>query len=232
MAKKRTIVGENLTPTLLKELGGVDKFPPTPTGFQPGGDWTNKYRIWTCHGYRESGNEDVGNLRITRRVDSAGTFILEARQEIDQTDGLTNIIDGTIKCRHDQLASPVEWNLLSQFADPDGKIVSELSCRDRGITETVTGAASDWGLFEAIQRLAFDKKTSVKFALLEGMSVSKPGQCLSYRGAFPMKTGGESIPLHCFSQLGRGILPTEYWLDDRHRLLAVISMNKAYILDK
>jgi hypothetical protein len=234
MAKQqRTIVGENLTPTLLEELGAVDKFPPTPAGFQPDGNWTNKYRIWTCHGYRESGNENVGSLRITRKIDSQNTFILEVRQEIEQTDGLTNIVDGTIMCQYDQLASPVEWNLLSQFAGPTGNVVSELSSRDRGLaTETVTGAASDWGLFEAVQRLAFDKKSSLSFDLIEGMSLSKPGQSLSYRGTFPMKTGGESIPLHCFNQLGRGILPTEYWLDDRHRLLAVISMNKAYILDQ
>ncbi len=234
MAKRqRTIVGENLTPTVLKELGGVDEFPTTPAGFQPEGNWTNKYRIWTCHGYRESSNDNVGSLRISRRFDSQKMFILEVRQEIEQTDGLTNIVDGTIMCRFDRLASPVEWNLLSQFAGTDGKVVSELSSRYRGITtETATGAASDWGLFEAVQRLAFDKRSSLRFDLLEGMSLSKSGQRLSYRGTFPMKTGGKAIPLHCFSQLGRGILPNEYWLDDRHRLLAVISMNKAYILDE
>ncbi|GAI82934.1 unnamed protein product, partial [marine sediment metagenome] len=42
---------------------------------------------------------------------------------------------------------------------------------------------------------------------------------------------GKGISLHRFDQLGRGILPCEYWLDDRHRLLMVTSMNKAYILD-
>ena len=38
--------------------------------------------------------------------------------------------------------------------------------------------------------------------------------------------------IKCFAQFGTGILPYEYWLDNRHRLLAVISMNKAYVLDK
>jgi hypothetical protein len=129
------------------------------------------------------------------------------------------------------LASPVEWELSSQFTGPGGKIISELSQQNRG-SVTESAAASDWGLFEAVQRLDFDKKSSPQFDLLEGMSVSKSGHRLSYRGIYPMKMGTQSIPLHCFAQLGRGILPTEYWLDDRHRLLAVISMNKAYILDK
>jgi hypothetical protein len=72
----------------------------------------------------------------------------------------------------------------------------------------------------------------LSFDLLEGMSLSKTGQRLSYRGTFPVKAGTESTSLHCFSQLGHGILPCEYWLDDRHRLLTVTSMNKAYILNQ
>ena len=32
-------------------------------------------------------------------------------------------------------------------------------------------------------------------------------------------------------QIGPGVLPTEYWLDENHRLLVVTSLNKAYILD-
>lgn len=233
MAKKRTIVGENLTPTVLREMGAVNEFPRTPAGFQSDGNWTNSYRIWTCHGYREDGNETVGSLQITRKADSPKTFVLTVRQEIDQTDDLTNIVEGTINCRYDPLASPIEARLDSRFEGPDGKVIPELSCRDTVLcTESMTGTACDWGLFEAVQRLAFDKKSSLNFSLLEGMTVSKLPQRLFYRGLYPMETGDRSLPLHCFAQLGRGILPTEYWLDDRHRLLAVTSMNKAYILNQ
>jgi len=234
MAKQqRTIVGENLTPTLLAELGGLDKFPSTPTDFKPDGNWVNTYRIWTCHGYRESGNENVGSLRITRKIDSKETFVLEVRQEIIQTGGLTNVIEGTIKCRNNQLASPVEWRLSSRFEGPEGKVIPRLGSRNHGVaTESVTRTTGDWCLFEAVQRLAFDKESSLSFDLLEGMSLSKLGHRLFYRRTYPMKTDGQSIPLHCFAQLGSGILPYEYWLDNRHRLLVVISMNKAYVLDQ
>ncbi len=234
MAKQqRTIVGENLTPTLLTKLGGLEEFPSTPTDFKPDGNWVNRYRIWTCHGYRESGNENAGSLRIARRADSTETFVLQVRQEIIQTDEMTNVIEGTIKCRLDQLASPVEWTLSSRFEGLEGKVISELGCRNHGVaTESMTGTAGDWCLFEAVQRLAFDKRSSLSFDLLEGMSLSKLGHRLFYRQSYPMKTDSQSIPLHCFAQLGSGILPYEYWLDNRHRLLAVISMNKAYVLDQ
>ena len=233
MAKKRTIVGENLTPTLLGELGGVDKFPRTPASFKPDGNWTNKYRIWTCHGYRESGNQTVGSLRIERSSASKGTFLLKVRREVIQTDELTNVIDATVRCRADRLASPRQWKVSSRFMGADQREIPALSNDEQGgIAEQAGRVTGDWCLFEAVQRLEFDKRTSLSFDLLEGMSLSKTGQHLSYRGTFPTKTGAEGRTLHCFSQLGHGILPCEYWLDDRHRLLAVISMNKAYILDR
>jgi len=235
MAKKqskRTIVGSPLTPVLLKELGALNEFPFTPEDFKPDGNWTNKYRIWTCHGYRESSNENVGFVRLKRIPESDKTFTLNIHQEIAQTDDITNIIDGTIKCRNDILASPVQWNLSSSFKDANRKHIAELSSINNGPgTKSIDGATGDWCLFEMVQRLAFDKQNSLSFDLLEGMSLSKPSHRLFYRGIYPIKTNEKNISLHCFVQLGNGILPYEYWLDTRHRLLVVTSMNKAYILD-
>ena len=37
--------------------------------------------------------------------------------------------------------------------------------------------------------------------------------------------------MHWFHQIGYGVLPYEYWLDDRHRLLAVATHARAYLLD-
>ena len=158
---------------------------------------------------------------MSSRADSPGTFALTVRQEIDQADELKNIVEGTINCRYDQLASPTEARLESRFEGPNGRVIPELNCRENVLlTGSMTSTACDWGLFEVVQRLAFDKKSSLMFSLLEGMSISKSPQRLFYRGSYPMKTGEQSLPLHCFCQLGTGILPTEYWLDDRHRLLA------------
>jgi hypothetical protein len=234
MAKqKRTIVGSPITPSMLVELDAITKLSPTPKNFNPAGNWVHFYRIWTCHGYRESGNENVGFLRI-ERVDSSGeTFVINVHQEVVQTDAIIHIIDGTIKCRNNQLASPVQWKLKSEFIGADSKHVSELLSSNNGkIAEGVERTTSDFCLFEAVQRLAYEKENSVSFDMLEGMSLKKSDHRLSYRGVTPLKIDGVDIPLHCFVQIGSGILPYEYWLDSRHRLLAVTSMNKAYILDE
>jgi len=232
MAKqKRTIVGSPLTPSLLKELGDVDKFPLTSEDFDPEGNWEHTYRIWTCHGYRESGNDSVGFLQIRRSADAEKTFTLKVHQQVVQTDGLVNIIEATIKCRNNQPASPIRWNTSSRFIGADNKPLPQLDKKETGLaTEAVDRTAGDWCLFEAVQRLAFDKRTSLSFDLLEGLSLSKTGHQLFYRGVYPTNIPGLDS-LHCFVQLGSGILPYEYWLDDSHRLLMAISMNKAYILD-
>lgn len=235
MAKKskRTIVGSPLTPALLDELGALGNFPPSSEDFKPDGNWVNTYRIWTCHGYRESGNQNVGFVRLKRIPDSDKAFALNVHQEVVETDGITNIIDATIKCRNNQLASPIEWKLSSRFMGADGKNIPGLSSKKNGTVNNQMGRMTgDWCLFEAVQRLKTSKETALAFDMLEGLSLLKKDQRLSYRVLYPMKIGGENIPLHCFEQLGSGILPCEYWLDDHHRLLAVTSMNKAYILDE
>lgn len=251
MAKKRssrTIVGSPLTPTMLGELGALGRLATTADTFKPDGDWINKYRIWTCHGYRERGNDNVGWLRIERTVRGPkGSFILKVRQEVVQTDRLLNVIDVAIKCLNKQPPSPVEWQLSSRFMGPDQRWKNELEVVEKGAVDrnrmTVTAAehtlkrevpsalTSDWCLFEAVQRLDFEDKPALTFNLLEGLGVLKEDQQLLYRGGHRMKINGKDMSLHRFDQLGRGILPCEYWLDDRHRLLMVTSMNKAYILD-
>ncbi len=245
---KRTIVGSPLTPELLKELGAVDEFPQSPGQFDPQGNFMNTYRIWTCHGFRETGNQNVGFLRIERLAGkSDATYTLKIHQGVAEANGMLNDIEVNMICLNNQLSSPVKWNLSSRFIDPDGKVISELGTSEevevsentltvgigrRTFTRKVTGKyTGDWCLFEAVQRLKFSKASSLSFDMLEGLSLLKQDQRLSYSGAYPMKMSGKNVSLHRFDRLGDGILPYEYWLDNNHRLMAVTSMNKAYILD-
>jgi len=247
---KRTIVGSPLTPELLKELGTIDEIPQTPKQFDPQGNWTNTYRIWTCHGFRETGNQNVGFVRIKRGApgESKTAFGLEIHQEVVEADGMLNIIEVNMMCLNNQLASPFAWKLFNRFIDPDGKIIDELGTKEevevrenvktvrigrRTFKRKVAGQfTSEWCLFEAVQRLKFDKDSSLSFDILEGLSLLKQGQQLSYRGVDTMNLNRKNISLHRFDQLGDGILPYEYWLDNNHRLVAAVSMNKAYILDE
>ena len=253
MAKKiskRTIVGSPLTPQLLHELKALGKIPQTPAHFKPDGNWVNTYRIWTCHGFRETGNQNVGFVRIERAADKANeSFMLKVHQEVLQVDGLLHTIEAEIKCVTSRLGCPVEWCVSSRFIDADGRAVEQLRTEEKGskkkgIMTVETGGRTlftrkevpwltcDWCVFEFIQRLKFEEQGCLPFDMLEGLTVMKENQRLYYRGLYPVKMASEVIPLHCFVQLGSGILPYEYWLDNNHRLLAATSMNKAYVLDE
>ena len=248
MAKQRTIVGSPLTPTLLKELGAVDSLPSTPADFTPDDEWVNTYRIWTCHGYRESGNQNVGFLRIQKKTARGGnTFELHIEQAVLQTDAMINTMKTHITCMDNEYASPVKWTLSSHFTGPTGKALGELSATEsvsiKGTTLTVetptgivhrhvdTPLTSDWSLFEAAQRWDAGQAAHLLVTMLEGLQTEKPEQHITYRGLSQIGDGSEATRLFRFVHLGTGILPTEYWLDTSHRLLVVTSMNKAHILD-
>jgi hypothetical protein len=246
----RTIVGSPLTPALLRELGVFDQFPPTPKEFDPNADWVNMYRIWACHGFRRSGNQSVGFLRISRTVAKPDEpFTLRLRREVVQVDGLVSTVEAEIKCLNNDLTSPVKWRLQCRFIDPNRQNLDHLGTDETAVVDGNTievrtrGArkfrrqvgrrfTSNWCLLEALQRLPFEENAIASFDMLEGLTLLKPNQRLSYRGAYPTKARVTELSLHRFDQLGDGILPYEYWLDENHRLLAVISHNKAYILDE
>ena len=242
MAKKRTIVGYPLVPDLLGDMNLLQGFPETPADFDPNGQWTNTYRIMTCHGYREDGNEDIGLLRLSKSPDTDDTFRLQVDREIVNDEHRLHKYAAEIICRKDLSASPVSWRLSNQFTAPNqsdprtleetGKAngtTAEITINNRTrIASGVNPITADWCLFEAVQRLPFKSSTSLVVDILEGLSVRKYNQRLSYRGLY---TRADNRPsLQWFHQIGHGVLPYEYWLDDRHRLQMVTTGARTYIL--
>ena len=90
---------------------------------------------------------------------------------------------------------------------------------------------SDWCLFDAVQRLPFDKSANTKFNVFERLTVLKENQRLYYRENIKYQFKNLNLPLHSFLQIGSGVLPYEYWLDKNHRLLMATSGDRLYIMD-
>ncbi|KPK42660.1 MAG: hypothetical protein AMK72_14190, partial [Planctomycetes bacterium SM23_25] len=83
MAKKRRTsqpVRRPLEPTIMTELGALTAAPPPVGDFDPAGEWTASYRIWTCYGHRGRANRNHGVLRIARKPGGA-----TQRLRIEQT---------------------------------------------------------------------------------------------------------------------------------------------------
>lgn len=250
MAKKsaRTIVGSPLDPAMLRDLGVQWPRAPRLGDFNPESRWVHTYQIWTSHGYRQTGNETMGYLRIGREAGgSQGLFTLNVAQTVVQNEGVEHVTEATIRCTNDPIASPRQWQLTSRIITAKGVERKELAVEEQvhvgeRLCEIRTGNHSvkrqwpkpmtgDWCLFDAVQRLAFHKESELDFHLLEGMSLFKKDQHLSYNGVHKNPDLSDE-PLYLFRQLGRGVLPYEYWLDGDHRLLMVITGSRAYILDE
>ncbi len=246
MAKKRKTsspVKHPLTPTIMTELGALKAAPPAGD-FAPDEDWAAAFTVWTCYGHSGRGNYDVGELHIDRKIDGRAQR-LAVRQTLRNSQGKLHTIRAAVQCGLDALASPTAWTIKSSFSgshmDNLPPFAVEQAGRIDGSTwKTTVGGktikrrvpphlTADWCLFEAVQRMHFRPAAPAKFAVLEGLSVLKEDHRLSYRGTIPVTWGPEKLRLHCLSQVGRGVYPYEYWLDDRHRLLLVTSGPRTYI---
>ncbi|OVE79685.1 hypothetical protein BVY01_01785 [bacterium I07] len=243
--RNRIRVGTPLTPEMLDSLNALNPVAGLPENFDSRGDWEHTYRIWSCHGYKKSGNDDRGFLKLKRRLTNSGSVLMNVEQNILNHAGFLNTIKSDIECKDDMMATPLQWKIDSMFIGPDGKRIEDLGTRDRakasdGVINMIRNGlkvqkrlknvwTGDWCLPDVIQKLPFDETEPVEFDMMEEMSLLRSGQKLKYRGT--QKAGVFNQNLHWFQQTGHGILPYDYWLDDRHRLLYFVTLSIAYVLD-
>ena len=246
-AKKRTIVGSPLTPDMLHELGALKGM--SPARMSPGESWTDTYRIWACHGYRESGNENVGFLKIQRTPSrSKDVLTLNVTQRIKNDEGIDHVLDAQIQCESNALATPIKWRINSTFHGPKGKAVRDLGTdqtgrvqgntieiNTRGKTRTLKTSrpvTGDWCLLEAVQRMPYTDSPVLTMDVLKEMDLLQTDHRMAYSGLESSPTQGADMPLHHFQQWGRGMLPYDYWLDKNHRLQMFVTLSIAYIRDE
>lgn len=235
-------IGEPLTPKVLQGLGALRRMPPTPKDFAPDGNWVNAYRIWTSGGYLRHGKKERGRLTIKRVTEGDGTHRLIVDRDIETPECVHLVSHARMRCKNDAIASPLEWSVLNRFVrngeDQNGLTMSEgvrfrgngaeVLCNGRRVVRPWTGTlATDWGLFEAVQRAECKGDLHLGFDVIEGLSLLKKGHRLTCRGIYSMDDGTR---LHWFQQIGSGTLPYEYWLDEKHRLRIVVTLCRAYIL--
>jgi hypothetical protein len=245
-AKKRTIVGSPLTPEMLDELGALSDMSATHAS--PAGAWTDTYRIFACHGYRESGNENVGALKIQRTPSQSGdTFVLNVTQRINNDADVVHILVAQITCQADRLATPIKWRTKSTFHDANGAVVRDLGTEQTGLVnsraieihthgkkrsiKTSGSFTGDWCLLEAVQRMPYTDAAPITLDVLEEMDLLQTDHRIAYRGQDTVTVGGAAMVLHHFQQWGRGMLPYDYWLDPHHRLQIFVTLSIAYIRD-
>jgi hypothetical protein len=244
---ERERAGSPLTPEYLRAKGGFISFPPAASDCSPSGSWTHRYDVWASRGIAEQGIELLGFIEMKRGAGRLeNQFTLDVVQELTSDRNVMNRVTAQIRCKEDELASPVGWRLTSEHTVGDTPVSPPVDFSETvAVTPgrlTVTRDSktflrtvpprftSCWNLIEAVQRLPFGVRRPLRFSLLEGLERVKGEMGVLYDGTYSFELEGRGLTTHRFVQIGRGILPYEYLVDDMHRVLLVITFCKAYIL--
>lgn len=210
--------------------------------FDPNGAWQSEYGVYTLAGQGAL----AGKLRISRKPISDNSLVLNIAYE-KSLPGHRQQVKAELHCRNDELSTPLRWTFTSQTYDNAGNPLANTKLKESAVIkdghiEIVDGGGKEriavgsaytlnWGLFEAVQRLPREKFEPLAFTMIDHFDQVKEGQSISYREAISVILGAETVRLHGFDHLGRGIVPWVYWVNDQGRLLFAVAGLEAYILD-
>lgn len=230
-------------------------FVPPEGPFDPGGAWTHTYKLY-CTAFLSYGRGQmpaIGQVRLERAPQPGGGSRL-AVEYVKTTGGtqsgeFAGSVKAKLNCGGDALATPLSWEIEQTLPAPflpfDYRGVLRKSGQRKGNTLEVAcngrtmriplprAYTSNWSLLDAVQRLPRQKGRPLRFTLLEEGELPKPGQALSFRQTvrveLPVATR-PAVTLHGFQQLGEGVSPATYWLDEQGRLLFFFSGLDALVL--
>lgn len=219
-----------------------------PTGpFDPNSNWDCAYTMWNPARSKTAKSERLGSLRVRREFTADKNIRLQLTQVINMKGANgSGITKAGVTCAADDLSTPIRWTVESEVNDPQGKPVpytkssisgkasagSILLHREKDSRIKASKLlTSDWSLLDAVQRLPFDSR-ALEFDMLEELELLKPEQRISPGAAAEVELGGRKVTLHSFEQIGRGILPWTYWLDDQHRLIIAVSGRRAFLYNE
>jgi hypothetical protein len=219
-----------------------------PAGdFDPRGEWDHRYTVHTII-YAINGQSvnlpKQGWFNIRRGPLRGDTVEIACSLASHHSFDWVNSLEATITCDDDALATPRKWELTSKTLDKERNIVPDTEHARTGAlrkgriiatsgkrrsTRAAEALSSNWTIFDAVQRLPFGPTDPLSFDMLEELDLLKTGQQLTYWGDVEVELSGKPTRLHGFEQMGRGILPYAYWLDEQHRLLIACGGQRAFV---
>ncbi len=229
--------------------------PPTEA-FDPDGAWEHTYDVFPIYAALDVTGKGAwslqhkGVMRLKREpVSGEDAFQLHVASEVTFLGWLptrTQRTTASIECAADTLGTPLSWELESVALSAEDSSPVPLShmresgvVRDGAVELTFEGGGrtlevsspltSNWSLFEAVQRLPRGNMPEGEFEMLEDLRLRRAHQRLMAEDPTEVTMAGETVRLYGYRQLGEGISPLHYWLDDEGRLLLALGKMRAYI---
>jgi len=221
----------------------VDKILLSDAAFDPTGNWTHGYGVYST----PRGAARVGELRLQRRAGPGQRVTLDFQYEKTHTGGKQQIAAKIHFPAKSPLSAPAEWSFQAHVLDNAGRVIESTRIRKSIavadgtlVVNDPTGAkrtpldgeyALSWALFDAVGRLPSQAFAPLCFTLIDHFDQVKPGHSLSYRTKTEATIRGAKHRLRAYDQLGRGVVPWVWWVDTPGRVVAAVSGIEVYVLE-
>lgn len=251
-------VGEFTLEIVAPHLQGFE--PPTEP-FDPRGDWQLAYGIYTLArrgarlGSLELTRRGLGNGTASLTVDYEKAVPGNHRQKtVAEIVCRSDRLSTPVRWKFDsQITGPggktVESSRLSKSGHVRADHLEITDGRSAGRIALPKAYTVNWALFDAVMRLPRGHFEPLRFTLFDHFDQVKPSQTLGYRKTAEVVLGPRAAPktksgtpgrkpirkpvrLHAYDQLGEGIVPWVWWVDDHGRLLVAVSGLEAYLFER
>lgn len=187
-----------------------------------------------------NGDEDAGVLRIDRAATAEGHWRFQVSQEL-RTQGRKSKESQEVKadflCASGDFPQLISWS-LSSVDKQDSKKLTYTQNEEKGrieagqivygddkpvsLSKVSRPLTANWALFYYVPAWAAGAGEVPTFDTLEELQFYRPEHTLVAAGEEDFRFGGGKVwRLRAFKQMGRGILPIVYWLDEAGRPLLV-----------
>lgn len=228
-------------------------YRPPSTPFNPSGPWIHQYNLYTVVNASRQTHPTPrpgGSLRIERIPQAAGGATLKVKYEKTSQYAGAHTLLTTLACAGDDLSTPAKWHSTYSAVAPAQPLGLSLQVHETAVASGRTvhikrgkvqrrfllqsDYTSNWALFDAVQRLAHVGSAALRFTLFDTGGAPKANQVLAFYQSVDLKDrwpGAPILRVHGFLQIGDGISPQTYWIDDRGELLFLLSGLDAFVLD-
>lgn len=243
--QEKRAIAEPLSPHVLEKIGVIPDWSQRSPASNS--ETITRYTIWTNHGWTVEPCTETGFLEIERSTPATpeDTVELSITQCCALNAGITNTVIANIQCKQDALLSPLSWTLSSDFTNGQGNTRPELHleesmqvegnvavgiCNGKEVTRTIASPmTSDFSLMEAAGSLFLSQQNIDGFEQWETLTTIRPAQSIIINDEPALTMIEQPIDLHRIIQIGQGMLPCEYWLDESQKLLLCIAYNRVLI---
>jgi hypothetical protein len=175
-------------------------------------------------------------------------IMLAIEQKVLTRDKTLEMLRTEAVCQGDALATPISWE-QSVYVEkhpssaPERWSTERVELRDGELHVSAGGrdfvrpaagkggVSSNWGLLDVIERLELGEGQELHFSMMEELKYLRGGHRLRYDGLCAADFGRGERVMHRYTQMGSGVHPITYWLDEERRLRLAYTGRFAYIRD-